>query len=381
MEYVDGHDLQTLVRKHGPLDYALAADYISQAAKGLQHAHEKGLIHRDVKPANLFLSRDGVVKVLDLGLAMYTDESQSSVTMEHNDKVLGTADYLAPEQAVNSHNIDFRADIYGLGCSLYYLLTGHPPFPSGSIAERIAKHQTATPEEIRKDRPDCPGELDGICVKMMQKDRRYRYRDCAQVAEVLDAWLIAYRKSVAASKSPLPSKPLAVAGPTSGSRPSGSGSGSSVVGNPRDQETVSNRGGDTLSGSLGPRSGSMVALSASDSGALRALAVNPGSDIGSRIDLEHDSSRPAPAKSGSGRTSSVQGPAPGLPVSDPRQNKAIPLPRVPSPSAKVAAARKKLPQASARPSSVKTGVPPWIWVVVLGAIAVLGIASLLWLLR
>jgi serine/threonine protein kinase len=381
MEYVDGHDLQTLVRKHGPLDYALAADYISQAAKGLQHAHEKGLIHRDVKPANLFLSRDGVVKVLDLGLAMYTDESQSSVTMEHNDKVLGTADYLAPEQAVNSHNIDFRADIYGLGCSLYYLLTGHPPFPSGSIAERIAKHQTATPEEIRKDRPDCPGELDGICVKMMQKDRRYRYRDCAQVAEVLDAWLIAYRKSVAASKSPLPSKPVAVAGPTSGSRPSGSGSGSSVVGNPRDQETVSNRGGDTLSGSLGPRSGSMVALSASDSGALRALAVNPGSDIGSRIDLEHDSSRPAPAKSGSGRTSSVQGPAPGLPVSDPRQNKAIPLPRVPSPSAKGAAARKKLPQASARPSSVKTGVPPWIWVVVLGAIAVLGIASLLWLLR
>ncbi len=109
--------------------------------------------------------------------------------MEHNDKVLGTADYLAPEQAINSHNIDSRADIYSLGCSLYYLLTGHPPFPERKHCDAFSKHQSTMPEDIRKDRPDCPGELDGICVKMMQKDRRYRYRNCAQVAEVLESWL------------------------------------------------------------------------------------------------------------------------------------------------------------------------------------------------
>ncbi len=121
--------------------------------------------------------------------------------MEHNDKVLGTADYLAPEQAINSHNIDHRADIYSLGCSLYFLLTGHPPFPQGSIAQRIMKHQTSMPEDIRKDRPDCPGELEGICLKMMQKDRRFRYQTCAQVAEQLDVWLVAYKKKLAENKA------------------------------------------------------------------------------------------------------------------------------------------------------------------------------------
>ncbi len=128
MEYVDGLDIQTLVKKNGPLSYDLVAEYTSQAAAGLQHAHDKGLIHRDIKPANLLVNREGVVKVLDLGLALFADDEQSSLTMEHNDKVLGTADYLAPEQAINSHKIDFRADIYSLGCTMYYMLTGRPPF-------------------------------------------------------------------------------------------------------------------------------------------------------------------------------------------------------------------------------------------------------------
>ena len=172
MEYVEGADMQNLVRKHGPLPYAVAADYIAQAARGLHHAHEAGLIHRDVKPANLLVNKDGVVKVLDLGLALFTEESDASLTMEYNDKVLGTADYLPPEQAINSHKIDSRADMYGLGCTLYFLLTGHPPFPDGSIASRIIKHQNSMPPDVRRDRPDCPGELDGVCVKMMQKDPR-----------------------------------------------------------------------------------------------------------------------------------------------------------------------------------------------------------------
>jgi len=194
MEYVEGADMQTLVRKHGPLPYAIAANYIAQAARGLQHAHDAGLIHRDVKPANLLVNKQGQVKVLDLGLALYAEDADASLTMEYNDKVLGTADYLAPEQAINSHKVDFRADMYGLGCTLYFLLTGHPPFPEGSIASRIIKHQNAMPADIRKDRPDCPGELEGVCVKMMQKDPRFRYTNCKQVAEVLEAWLEKYRK-------------------------------------------------------------------------------------------------------------------------------------------------------------------------------------------
>jgi len=311
MEFVDGSDLNSLVRKKGPLPYELAADYTIQAAKGLHHAHEKGLIHRDVKPANLLVNREGVIKVLDLGLALYADESLASVTMEHNDKVLGTADYLAPEQALNSHNIDHRADIYGLGCSLYFLLTGHAPFPTGSIAQRIAKHQSAMPEDIRKDRSDCPGELDGICVKMMQKDRRFRYADCNQVAEILEAWLNTYRKTLSTTQS---NGLKAVAAKTlGGTTASGSGVGSSPsnaggdlasrshagltssgIRLRKEAETVSNRGGDTLTGSGGSSSSSMVSISASDSGVLRAIASQGGSDVVSRIDLEFDTTRPNP---------------------------------------------------------------------------------------
>jgi eukaryotic-like serine/threonine-protein kinase len=396
MEYVDGHDLQTVVRKRGPLDYYHAAQYVSQAAKGLQHAHEMGLIHRDVKPANLFLTRDGVVKVLDLGLAMYTDEAQASVTMEHNDKVLGTADYLAPEQALNSHKIDPRADIYGLGCSLYYLLTGHPPFPTGSIAERIAKHQSVMPEEIRKDRPDCPGELDGICVKMMQKDRRYRYRDCTQVAEILDAWIATFQKSTSNTKSP---KPHAV-GPNFSDAGSGSksstGSGSTVFPNVRDHETVSNRGGDTMGGSLGPRSGSMVALSASDSGALRAIALNGGSDVGSRIDLEHDTNRPNPHRgdestsrksatgSGLGGRPPAHRPASG---NNPLSNKARPLPKEAPTRAGVGrpttpATKKNVAKTgSANAARSSSGMNPVLLSAISAIVAILAVLFLAWLLK
>ena len=134
MEYVDGRDLQRIVKEDGPLSYVAAAEYIRQAAEGLAHAHQAGLIHRDVKPANLLVDQKNVVKVLDLGLARFTDESKASLTVAFDENVLGTADYLAPEQALNSHGVDARADIYGLGCSMYFLLTGHPPFPRRHVA-------------------------------------------------------------------------------------------------------------------------------------------------------------------------------------------------------------------------------------------------------
>ena len=133
MEFVDGRDLQQTVKRSGRMDYVTAADYIRQAAEGLGHAHSNGLIHRDVKPANLLVDQKNVVKVLDLGLARFTDDDRASLTVQYDENVLGTADYLAPEQAINSHDVDARADIYSLGCAFYFLLSGHPPFPDGTL--------------------------------------------------------------------------------------------------------------------------------------------------------------------------------------------------------------------------------------------------------
>jgi tRNA A-37 threonylcarbamoyl transferase component Bud32 len=190
MEFIEGKDLNTIVKQEGPLPLELACNYIAQSAEGLAHAHDKSLIHRDVKPANLLVDKKGIVKILDLGLALFSDNEQASLTVEHNENVLGTADYLAPEQAVNSHKVDHKADIYGLGCALYFLLTGRPPFPEGTLAQRIAKHQSQMPEDIRKLRPDCPRDLADICFKMMQKRPEKRYATMREVADALEAWLV-----------------------------------------------------------------------------------------------------------------------------------------------------------------------------------------------
>ena len=129
MEYVDGIDLHAKVKQQGPLPVHEAVEYLRQAALGLHHAHEEGLVHRDVKPSNLILDRKGTVKILDLGLAFAgDDEEAASITREHDERVLGTADYLAPEQATDSHTADRRSDIYALGCTLHYLLVGRAPF-------------------------------------------------------------------------------------------------------------------------------------------------------------------------------------------------------------------------------------------------------------
>ncbi len=189
MEYVDGQDLHQMVAGQGPLDYDTAADYIAQVANGLQHAHEMGLVHRDIKPANCLVDRHGVVKLLDLGLAKLTEDDQASLTMANEENVLGTADYLAPEQALNSHEADSRSDIYSLGCTLYFLLTGGPPFPEGSISERLLKHQTARPDSIFKARPDAPPSLVAICETMMSKKPLDRYQSAGEVAAVLKDWL------------------------------------------------------------------------------------------------------------------------------------------------------------------------------------------------
>ncbi len=215
MEYVEGRDLQVIVRDEGPLSYTDAANYIRQSALGLAHAHAAGLIHRDVKPANLLVDRKNVVKVLDLGLARFTDEDRASLTVQYDENVLGTADYLAPEQALNSHGVDSRADIYGLGCSLYFLLTGHPPFPDGTLPQRLMAHQKQPPPPIRNDRPDVPDDLIDICYKMMAKRPGQRYSSMQEVAEALADWLGAHGHPVDGDSG------------SSGSGSSGSGSSGS----------------------------------------------------------------------------------------------------------------------------------------------------------
>ncbi len=192
MEFVEGRDLQVLVAAEGALSPVLAADYIRQAASGLAHAHRVGLIHRDIKPANLLIDVKGTVKILDMGLAQFSNDDQASLTIAHDEKVLGTVDYLAPEQALDSHTVDGRADIYSLGCTLYFALTGHPPFPEGTCTQRLLMHQTQQPESIRKQRPEVPEDLVNIFYKMTSKRRDQRYQTADEVADALSRWLNAH---------------------------------------------------------------------------------------------------------------------------------------------------------------------------------------------
>jgi len=193
MEYVDGPDLQRLVETEGPLDYQRAADCIRQAADGLAHAHQRNMIHCDIKPSNLLVNNQGVVKILDMGLARLTggDPADSG---ERNKDVLGSVDYLAPEQALGNPDLDQRADIYSLGCTFYFLLTGHPPFGEGTLAERIVQHQTQPPRRISHQRPDAPADLVQICERMMAKRPANRFQTAEELSQALAQWRATERK-------------------------------------------------------------------------------------------------------------------------------------------------------------------------------------------
>ncbi len=191
MEYVEGSSLQELVARQGTIAFADAADYIRQAALGLAHAHKAGLVHRDIKPANLLLDKHGTVKILDLGLARFFNggDEEQALTIQHDEKVLGTADYLAPEQALDSHSVDARADIYSLGCTLYFLLAGHPPFTEGTLAQRLMAHQTKDPPPLESERPDTPASLIEIVRKMTAKKPDDRYTTALETSQALLTWL------------------------------------------------------------------------------------------------------------------------------------------------------------------------------------------------
>jgi serine/threonine protein kinase len=186
MELLDGCDAAALVWHKGPLPIAVACDIIRQAALGLHHAHEKGYIHRDVKPSNLFVPTGGVVKVLDLGLARLREGVPAARGQPRTVGTVGTPDYMAPEQCLVGHSVDARADLYSLGCSLFHLLTGQPPFAGpGSALVRMRQHCESVPPALRSLRPDAPEELEAIVCRLLEKEPARRFHTAQEVASVL----------------------------------------------------------------------------------------------------------------------------------------------------------------------------------------------------
>jgi HD-GYP domain-containing protein (c-di-GMP phosphodiesterase class II) len=205
MEYVHGRNLEQYVQEHGPLLIELACDFIRQAANGLRHAHEHGLIHRDIKPSNLFVTGDpladrdfpsaihepraATVKILDFGLARLC---RRRCTEAH--AMLGTVDYMAPEQARDARSVDIRADIYGLGGTLYWLLTGQRPFPNDRpVVQALLARQHETPIPPRNLRSDIPLELEAIVCQMMARDPSDRYPTPLAVSAALSDFLDSQR--------------------------------------------------------------------------------------------------------------------------------------------------------------------------------------------
>jgi serine/threonine-protein kinase len=197
MECVEGMDLHKFVQQSGPLPVDQAADYTRQVAQGLQHAHQLGLVHRDIKPANLFLLHppapgtspglprrgpDPIVKILDWGLArvrLGPGESYEALGLDmeaEKGMLIGTADYIAPEQTRDASIVDIRADVYSLGCTLYFLLTGRPVFPGNSLMQKVLQHQQEPPPSVQALRPEVPAELDAVLQKMLAKRPEDRFQ-------------------------------------------------------------------------------------------------------------------------------------------------------------------------------------------------------------
>jgi serine/threonine protein kinase/putative intracellular protease/amidase len=213
MEYVEGMSLARVVEKRGALPVAHACNYVRQAALGLAHAHDRGMVHRDIKPHNLMLTRKGQVKVLDFGLARFAQEGgpggqpPTRLDLTTVGTVVGTPDYMAPEQANNSSQVDIRADIYALGCTLYYLLAGRPPFPEGSSMEKLLAQVEQTPTPLPELRPEVPAALTATLDRMMAKSPGERFQTPAEVADALAPFA---NPRSAAAETPVPTNSQAL---------------------------------------------------------------------------------------------------------------------------------------------------------------------------
>ncbi len=184
-EYVPGMDLRRLIRSQGPLNVNQAATVIMLAALGLDYAHQSGLIHRDVKPGNILVTPSGIAKVSDLGLAGFLNEEDDD---PRAGKIVGTADYLSPEQIENPLDVNKASDIYSLGCTLYYAITGKVPFPGGTPASKAKRHLTETPWHPRRFNPDINEEFVEIIADMMEKDPQLRIQTMTEVVSRLEPW-------------------------------------------------------------------------------------------------------------------------------------------------------------------------------------------------
>ena len=192
MKYVEGNDLADVLAERGPLPVAEALDYMIQSARGLEYAHDQGVVHRDIKPANLLLDQRGTVKILDMGLARMHQadrpvETARSERLTESGQVMGTFDYMAPEQAQDTHHADHRADVYSLGCTLYRLLTGDPPYQRHMRVQTLYAHCEAPIPSLCEARPDVPARLDAACQKMMAKRPEDRQPSMAAVVADLEA--------------------------------------------------------------------------------------------------------------------------------------------------------------------------------------------------
>ncbi len=196
MEFIEGKNLGAVIAESGPMPPSTAARLTRQVALGLEHAQQKGLIHRDVNPYNILVTRDGTAKLTDLGLAIDLAE-EGQVTRDG--ATVGTFDYVSPEQARHSHSVDTRSDIYSLGCTLYHILCGQVPFPSPSLPEKLFGHQAVEPEALESLAPGVPESLGDVVRKMMAKQPEQRYSNPLEVAQALEAFVddqaTAYRET------------------------------------------------------------------------------------------------------------------------------------------------------------------------------------------
>lgn len=186
MQYVEGSDLSALVKKNGPLPVAQAINSILQAARGLEFAHKKGVVHRDIKPANLLLGTDGVLKILDMGLARIEGDTAGQAELTGSYAVMGTVDYMAPEQARSTKHADARADIYSLGCSLFYLFTGKATYDGDTLTSKLLAHQNDPIPSLRSVRADVPEQVEAVFRKMVAKKIEDRYQTMADVIADLE---------------------------------------------------------------------------------------------------------------------------------------------------------------------------------------------------
>ncbi len=205
LEYVDGLNLDQLVRKQGPLSVGLACDYVRQVANGLVCAHQKGMVHRDIKPANLLVQwhghngneSPGLVKISDFGLARLTQPLGTptcsvppNTIVTRDNMVMGTPDYLSPEQSRNIHKTDIRSDLYSLGCTFYFLLTGSVPFPGGNAMEKLIRHATEHPQPVSDHRADVPVAVLNILDRLLAKRPEDRFQTPAELAEALHPFAV-----------------------------------------------------------------------------------------------------------------------------------------------------------------------------------------------